>query len=469
VGLPEVIQVSVRPAGGGWSAPEPVSEPTHDSVDVHVAMDPKSGAAVLVWQQYDGSGFTLRATQRTLGGSWSAPVVVSAPGQNAQSPRVGFAGGVATALWLRSDGSVERTEASSALLGGSWSAPVYLSAPGYAASEATLAVEADGTARALWSRIGTTSYVIQAVTLPPGGTWSQPVVLTPDGPGFEAIRPSIAVDPVGGGVFAAWDEQIGATQVEAQVAHSTPSGSWTSPEPVGEAAPGSAPALGVDGVGDAVAVFPLGNVNPTDLRARALDVAGPSVTGVTAPATATAGQSASFSATATDVWSAVTSYAWSFGDGATASGASPTHTYATPGTYPVSLTVTDAVGNSTTRTATTTVAAPVPAIGVFKLTKTKVAAARTIARRTKLKVGLNTAAVLKLVIKSRHRHLVKGKKKFLKVVLRKQVPAGLSRITIKAKLKGIRLKPDTYVITGVATNATGHSTKKKTKLLVVRP
>lgn len=52
----------------------------------------------------------------------------------------------------------------------------------------------------------------------------------------------------------------------------------------------------------------------------------------------------------------VASYAWNFGDGETGSGPSTAHTYATPGTYTVTLTVTDAAGaaDSTTRTAQAT-------------------------------------------------------------------------------------------------------------------
>src|SRR5207244_9705987 len=38
------------------------------------------------------------------------------------------------------------------------------------------------------------------------------------------------------------------------------------------------------------------------------------------------------------------SYAWTFGDGQSASGATPVHLYATPGSYSVTLTVTDARG-----------------------------------------------------------------------------------------------------------------------------
>jgi PKD repeat protein len=59
----------------------------------------------------------------------------------------------------------------------------------------------------------------------------------------------------------------------------------------------------------------------------------------------------------TDADGTIASYAWAFGDGATGTGVTASHTYAAAGTYPVSLTVTDnggatgAVGHSVTVTA----------------------------------------------------------------------------------------------------------------------
>ncbi|MEU0096598.1 PKD domain-containing protein [Kribbella sp. NPDC006257] len=50
------------------------------------------------------------------------------------------------------------------------------------------------------------------------------------------------------------------------------------------------------------------------------------------------------SAGSTDPDGSITSYAWTFGDGGTATGASPSHTYAAAGTYSVTLTVTDNAG-----------------------------------------------------------------------------------------------------------------------------
>ena len=64
------------------------------------------------------------------------------------------------------------------------------------------------------------------------------------------------------------------------------------------------------------------------------------------------GAATGFDASASTVqYGTITSYAWSFGDGVTATTSSPTttHTYATGGNYPVSVTETDSAGTSTAR------------------------------------------------------------------------------------------------------------------------
>jgi PKD repeat protein len=68
----------------------------------------------------------------------------------------------------------------------------------------------------------------------------------------------------------------------------------------------------------------------------------PTASFTSAPASPTAGQAVSFDGTASsDSDGTISSYSWDFGDGATGSGATPSHTYATAGTYAVKLTVTD--------------------------------------------------------------------------------------------------------------------------------
>jgi PKD repeat protein len=59
-----------------------------------------------------------------------------------------------------------------------------------------------------------------------------------------------------------------------------------------------------------------------------------------------------------DTDGSVTSHAWTFGDGGTATGATAPHTYAAPGTYTVTLTVTDDDGASGSSSQQVTVTAP---------------------------------------------------------------------------------------------------------------
>ncbi len=58
-------------------------------------------------------------------------------------------------------------------------------------------------------------------------------------------------------------------------------------------------------------------------------------------------------------------YAWTFGDSATATGVSPTHTYAAPGTYQITVTVTDGTGLTGTASTSVTVAAHVAPTASF--------------------------------------------------------------------------------------------------------
>ena len=69
------------------------------------------------------------------------------------------------------------------------------------------------------------------------------------------------------------------------------------------------------------------------------------------------GLTATFTDSSTDAQNNITSRSWNFGDGATSTTTSPSHTYAAAGTYSVSETVTDAGGLSNTRTASVTVSA----------------------------------------------------------------------------------------------------------------
>jgi PKD repeat protein len=61
----------------------------------------------------------------------------------------------------------------------------------------------------------------------------------------------------------------------------------------------------------------------------------------------------------------IAGYAWSFGDGGTASGVAPTHAYAAAGSYTVALTVTDTAGQPATATLELTL--DLPPVAAFEV------------------------------------------------------------------------------------------------------
>jgi PKD repeat protein len=125
---------------------------------------------------------------------------------------------------------------------------------------------------------------------------------------------------------------------------------------------------------------------------------------ITSAASTVAGIATAFSGSgSTDNGSSITSYSWNFGDGSTATGVSPTHTFASAGTYTVSLVVTDLSGStsSATRaiavTAATTIKPP-----TAKITSFSVKTGKKVEKITLVLSGPGTLSVGKRRITIKH-------------------------------------------------------------------
>lgn len=92
----------------------------------------------------------------------------------------------------------------------------------------------------------------------------------------------------------------------------------------------------------------------------------PPIANVTAVSSAIEGESIALSAAASlDPNGSIVSYAWSFGDGATGTGADVTHSFAQDGVYTVALVLTDNDGLTTTTTTTVNVTNVAPTLNEF--------------------------------------------------------------------------------------------------------
>jgi hypothetical protein len=414
-GSEERVQAAYRPAGGSFGAAQTLSEAGVEAETPRVTMN-GSGEAVAVWNISVGGKMQIQSAAAAPGGVFGAPADLTGLTVNASVPQVALdSHGDAIAVWDGWDGANIRIEDALRPAGESFGAPQYLSPAGYNADVPQLAFDASGDALAVWSFDGSPSSTVQSAYLPAGGTFSSPQTV-PAPNGEPAQVPQVAFDGSGEGVVA-WLQSDGSEpRVYASVRSAGAGGTFSTPgtlDPSGQEAYGprvagdglsavivswktfngatsytqaverpaggnfsaatdvstegpeeSAPEVGVDAQGNGIAVFSrAGSGGEYLIEAAGYDAEGPQLRGLTIPSAGIVGQPLQFFQAPLDVWSGVLSEGFSFGDGSGASGVSTTHTYMAPGTYRVTASAIDALGNTTTVTRTVTILAPTTSAG----------------------------------------------------------------------------------------------------------
>jgi hypothetical protein len=257
VGRSWVVQSATRSFGGSWSAPVTLS--AAGAFDALVAAGPE-GNVTAVWllEREEGWRSVVQSATRSAGGSWSAPVTLSPPRKAARSPQVALdPQGGATAVWEEEFSGA--TQSATRLPGGNWSAPVTLSVAGVRTGWPQVAVDSQGNATAVWAgavfsgrRIQ--SHRIQTATRPAGGSWSAPVSISK--PGHRHVQdPQIAVSPQGEAT-AIWQRSNGSYLV-IQGATRPAGGGWSRPVNIttGHGRGGQHLQLVVDSWGNATAIW----------------------------------------------------------------------------------------------------------------------------------------------------------------------------------------------------------------------
>jgi hypothetical protein len=259
-GADPVVRAMVRPAGGQWSAPVPVSGSGDGDLDAPQVAVNARGDAVAVWSAGIGSTGAVRVSARPAGGAWSDPHVISEGAVYGGGQDVAIdAQGNATVIWSEIVGDEDPSwlvRAASRPSGGNWSEPENLSESALAASP-RLAVDPEGDVTAVW--LGTAPRivgpgvvnVVRSSRRPAGGEWDPAsVALSSEEGTASAEAPQVAVDAQGNAT-AVWASLSGGSYV-AQTARRAAGGDWGDPSTLGS---GHSAQVAVDPQGNATAIW----------------------------------------------------------------------------------------------------------------------------------------------------------------------------------------------------------------------
>ena len=254
------------------------------------------GTATAAWSRSNATNNIVQFSTKTIeAASWpltpASPTAndLSATGADANTPTIAISpDGTSTIAWIRNNAIEERTRSA---LGGAFAAATAIPNGLTSPTAPVLAAAGDGSVVALWSGLNATAKnVIAGARRGPGGTTFAGL---PEAPGVDNSSPALAMDEEGNAP-AAWAHMSSGPQYAVQ--------------------------------------------------ASGLDVAGPEAIVTTFPSAAATGVAFAYGAGLADRWSFPTG-TWTFGDG-TSGPLDGQKSYAAPGSYVATLTMTDAFGNS---------------------------------------------------------------------------------------------------------------------------
>ena len=199
------VQIAIYHRERAWGAPTTLSAAGQDAANVQVKLQQNNDfrgvpSGVVVWQRSNRATTIIQASTIEDVHNYSTPVNLSAVGQNAVDPQVAVdKEGNAVAVWARSNGSNTIIQASTySETTDSWSSAVDLSGVEQNATKPQIVVDDNQNNVAVWTRSDGPNTIVQAATLPFGGSWSAPVNLSQAGQ--NSVDPQIDVSDAGDAV-----------------------------------------------------------------------------------------------------------------------------------------------------------------------------------------------------------------------------------------------------------------------------
>ena len=256
----QMVQAAFRPAGGSFGPAQDIglTDPCHllglDGATPDVALDAQGGAVIVFRSDTDAA----RAAIMPPGGTFGAPVDLATNVQTLEKvPRVAMnASGTAVAVWSKRVGTNAVIQSSTRQPGGPFGAASTLSAAGQNAKDPRVAVNDAGAAAVAWARSDGTVDRTQARVRPAGQSAFAPVrdLSTGGSAGQHADDPDVALDPAGVATVA-WSRVLNGTRIQSRFLTAAGGLSGLVDEVSENTDRSTAPSLAVDASGTAVVVF----------------------------------------------------------------------------------------------------------------------------------------------------------------------------------------------------------------------
>jgi PKD repeat protein len=362
----DTIQAAEKPAGGsGWEPAvwvSPFGKAPYEqrfSKAPQVAIDAEGGA-VAVWEDQASESASVThnlieaAVKPPNSTTWGSPVVLAEAGRQ---PQVAMdASGDAVAVWPGPGGLYSATLPASSSI---WQPPISVSAT--EAENPHIAIDSLGDAVVAWESIGAATNTVQAAVKAKGdAAWAAPASLSEPveyAGGYPRLNPSVAIDAKGSAA-ATWNGIRSQTDETVQVAVLPAIGSsWQAPVQLADVSDSFViPVVGMDEKGNGEAVWAHGSGASAAVEAANYDGSSPALEGASIPTTGQTARPLAFAVSPLAVTTALGQTSWSFGDGSQPTvGTSVSHAFTAPGSYHVTVTTADVLGNTTSASSTVVV------------------------------------------------------------------------------------------------------------------
>lgn len=195
--------------GAGWGPPELAENYDLGSpFGPHLAVD-RSGNAMIVWQQFNGSKESILSNRYEVGIGWGTPELVETDDtNNSYVHQVGLdASGNAIAVWVRHNGTSRNIMANRYVVGSGWGTPLLLeNYNNINTYEPRVAVSDNGNAMAIWRQHDGLNYNLWVSRYEMGTGWDAPAVIEDNDVG-SAYGYHVEMDDVGNAmvIWHMWD------------------------------------------------------------------------------------------------------------------------------------------------------------------------------------------------------------------------------------------------------------------------